>query len=246
MVSKIKRSKKLFVLLSCLDCNGQGPAGRQSLVSEWPRLAGAAAHSPWAHGWDLGHLPEPGPGKVGSGEGAVGTRSGAGREESWVPPSQLRISAGWGPVDGRESGASLLPAPCRGSMGQVMVSEHLRGAGSFQGQRQVKGSPRWCEHPCFIREQTSVHRAHTHIPLHANTYTLTNICTYAHTRSHQADVHHHHKPPESIPQRLPPKHLSHGQVERRLGSSSNLLDASPRQATITHDSSYLWGIDQQE
>ena len=107
MVSKIKRSKKLFVLLSCLDCNGQGPAGRQSLVSEWPRLAGAAAHSPWAHGWDLGHLPEPGPGKVGSGEGAVGTRSGAGREESWVPPSQLRISAGWGPVDGRVCAGSI-------------------------------------------------------------------------------------------------------------------------------------------
>lgn len=35
-----KRSKKLFVLLSCLDCNGQGPAGRRGIIPEKPRLAG--------------------------------------------------------------------------------------------------------------------------------------------------------------------------------------------------------------
>ena len=61
MVSKIKRSKKLFVLLSRLDCNAQGPAGRQSF--ERPRLAGMAAHSPRARGWDWNTFQNPGPGR---------------------------------------------------------------------------------------------------------------------------------------------------------------------------------------
>lgn len=71
-----KRSKKLFVLLSCLDCNEQGPAGKQGIIPEKPRLAGpqctpgTAAPAPrlghpqpllpCPRPRGLGHLPEPG------------------------------------------------------------------------------------------------------------------------------------------------------------------------------------------
>lgn len=64
-----KRSKKLFVLLSRLDCNGQGPAGRRGIIPEKPRLAvPQCIHRTPVPAPCLGHpqsrlpCPRPGPG----------------------------------------------------------------------------------------------------------------------------------------------------------------------------------------
>lgn len=80
-----------LVVMSAMGRDQQ--AGRAS-SQNGPGWQAQPPTAPGPRGWDLGHLPEPGPGKVGSGEGMVRTCSGAGREESWVPPSRLRISAG--------------------------------------------------------------------------------------------------------------------------------------------------------